>query len=154
MNMKHLLTALLLLPAAAWAQKGFHIKGNIEGLKDSTEIRISGQNNTPIATTISRKGQFELNGELPEPQLAVLTIGKNQPLYLYIENTTITLSAPAAATAPVVKEKTTVKAAGSKTKTKVKPAAPAAPAPDLTQLKVDGSSSQVDFIQFQNAFMP
>lgn len=145
--MKRIFTALLLFPAMAWSQEGFRIKGSIGGLKDSTEIRLTTQNNAVLATGFSRKGQFELAGQVPEPQLATLTVGKNTPLYLYVENSVITLSTPA------VEQKTVTKTPGSKTTSAVKTKT-VSREPDLTQVKVDGSQSQVDFIQFQNAFMP
>ncbi|RYZ19015.1 MAG: AhpC/TSA family protein, partial [Chitinophagaceae bacterium] len=132
---------LLLLPAGAWAQKGFQIKGNIEGLKDSTEIKLTHpQTNAVLATARSSKGNFVLGGEMPEPMLTSLTIGNNAPLYLYVENSVITLTA--GKTAPA-KDKNGKAIAGSATA-----------APNLNELKVEGSQSQVDFIQFQQAFTP
>ncbi|RYY89944.1 MAG: AhpC/TSA family protein [Chitinophagaceae bacterium] len=147
MTMKRILTVLLLLPAAAFAQKGFRIQGNIEALKDSTEIRLSFNNNTPIAVALSKGGKFELAGEVAEPQLTMLTIGSEKPVYLYIENSTMTLTAPAKEQKTVVKTGAKGTTPGSKTKTETR-------MPDLTRMKVDGSQAQVDFIQFQNAFMP
>ncbi|RYY41225.1 MAG: AhpC/TSA family protein [Chitinophagaceae bacterium] len=144
MKMKRLLTVLLLLPVAAFAQNGFRISGNIEGLKDSTEIRLSAQNNAPIATAMSKGGKFELSGQVAEPQLATLTIGANNPVYLYIENAAMTLSTPPAP--PAAPAKAPVKGG--------KPAPKPATKSDVTQLRVDGSQAQVDFIQFQTAFMP
>ncbi|RYY65056.1 MAG: AhpC/TSA family protein [Chitinophagaceae bacterium] len=141
MMMKRIFTVLLLLPLLAWSQQSFRIKGNIQGLKDSTVVRLNTQNNSTLASAVSSKGQFELVGQLPEPQLVLLNIGQKDPLYLYVESATITLSAPA------VEEKSKVKAPAGKTK-KV------SLEPDYTKLKVDGSQSQVDFVQFQNAFMP
>ncbi|WP_460567150.1 redoxin domain-containing protein [Flaviaesturariibacter terrae] len=146
--MKRFLTVLLLLPAAAWSQQGFRIKGNLEGLKDSTEIHLTAQNNAPIANAISRNGQFELQGQVPEPQLLMLQIGKSEPKYLYVENTAITLTAPA------IKEKTVVKPAGKGSKTAAAKTKVVTKGADLAQLRVEGSTSQADFVQFQNVFMP
>ncbi|TCJ13766.1 AhpC/TSA family protein [Flaviaesturariibacter flavus] len=134
---------LLLLPAGAWAQKGFQIKGNIDGLKDSTEIRLTHpQTNAVLATARSSKGSFELNGELPEPMLSSLTIGNNAPMYLYVENSTIRLSSGKALT---VKDKEKTGKTVVKTETTT---------PNLSELKVEGSQSQVDFIEFQQVFTP
>jgi peroxiredoxin len=140
--MKKFLTILLLLPAAAWSQNGFRIKANLEGLKDSTQIILSqAQGNAPLAKAISINGTFELVGQVPEPTLTSLTIGTNSPVYIYVENSVITLKAPA------ITEKETVKSPAGKTKTVIKGV-------DFSQLRVEGSQSQVDFIQFQGGFSP
>ncbi|RYY98344.1 MAG: AhpC/TSA family protein [Chitinophagaceae bacterium] len=153
--MKRLVTLLLLLPAAAWSQKGFRISASVPGLKDSTEVKLlnTHQNNTVIASAYSQGGSFELQGQLTEPALSVLSLGSTGSLYLYIENTEMKLSAGPAL---VVKEKTKAPAA----KGNGKATAPAvkvkteAPKPDLASIRLEGSPSHNDFLQFQAIFAP
>jgi peroxiredoxin len=151
--MKRIAYLLLLLPAGAFAQKGFQIKGNIEGLKDSTEIRLTHpQTGALLASGRSSKGSFQLNGEMPEPTLTSLSIGSSSPVYLYVENSVITVSSNSTVT---VKEKTKTGAAKDKNGKPVKSVIKSeTKEPNLSELKVEGSQSQVDFIQFQQAFTP
>ncbi|GAA4322569.1 TlpA disulfide reductase family protein [Flaviaesturariibacter amylovorans] len=142
--MKRFFTLLLLLPAAAWSQEGFRISASIPGLKDSTEVKLlnTHQNNTVIATAHSKKGAFELRGQVGEPALAVLSLGTTGSVYVYVENTEMKLSAGPALE---VKEKTKTPT------TKVKSEGPA---PDLASIRLEGSRSHADFLQFQAIFSP
>jgi peroxiredoxin len=154
--MKRIAYLLLLLPAAASAQKGYQIKGTIAGLKDSTEIRLTHpQTNAVLATARSSKGNFELSGEIPEPMLTSLTIGSASPIYLYVESSVIRLSSNSTVTVKE-KDKTGKQTSIGKTGKPEKQGTVKSETvqPNLSELKVEGSQSQVDFIQFQQIFTP
>jgi len=139
---KHLFSLLFLLPLGALAQGSFRIQGSIEGIQDSTEIRLANpQSNAAIATAFTRAGKFELQGQLAEPMLTTLAIGKSNPVYLYVENNPMTLSGNAV----VVKEKD---------KNGVEVIRKQSQEADLSALRVEGSRSHVDFVEFQSVFSP
>src|SRR5829696_3255456 len=76
------------------ANKGerYTISGNIQGLADS-EIKISNtRDNEVLTTTKSKAGVFSLTGSVAEPGLYWLTIGSEQPKYIYLENSPIKIT--------------------------------------------------------------
>jgi peroxiredoxin len=92
--MKKILITLFFLPSLVFAQNsGFTINGNVSGVEDGTVKLTSSQDASQVLTTGAvTKGTFTLKGSLPEPGLYWLTIGTEQPVYLYVENSTISVS--------------------------------------------------------------
>src|SRR5688572_1855407 len=92
--MKKILFTLFFLPSLVFAQNsGFTINGNVAGVEDGTVKLTSTQDASQVlATGAVTKGAFTLKGSLPEPGLYWLTIGTEQPVYLYVENSTINVS--------------------------------------------------------------
>lgn len=92
--MKNMLLALLLLPAFSFAQTNtFSVKGNLPGVADGLVTITATQNNQQLlASSRIKNGVFEINGSVPEPGLYWLTIADEQPVYLYLENSTIEVS--------------------------------------------------------------
>jgi peroxiredoxin len=92
--MKKLLFTLLILPSLVFAQNtGFTINGNIAGVEDGTVKLASSQDASQVlATGTVNNGVFTLKGALPEPGLYWLTVGNEQPIYLYVENSNIKVS--------------------------------------------------------------
>jgi peroxiredoxin len=100
---------------------GFTITGNVQGLADG-EVKItSTQGDQVIATGSAKNGVFILKGSVEEPRLFWLTLGKEQPQYIFLENGPIKIT-------------------GSKA--------------DIKKLKIEGSQSQDDFVEFQQIFNP
>ena len=124
--MKKILFLLLSIPLFTIAQKnvkvGFVMNGAVTGLAEGTDIKLSNANDdSVIAAAKIVKGKFQLTGSVEEPVLTKLTIGTAQPVYVYVENKTISIT-------------------GAKE------------SPE--KLKITGSSSHQDFIQFQSVFNP
>lgn len=92
--MKKLLLSLFLLPALAFAQsKGFVLTGNVAGLTEGAEVKlVTTQNNNVVAQGTIKGGQFTLTGQLQEPTLFWIVLGKEQPQYIYVENGTMKIS--------------------------------------------------------------
>jgi peroxiredoxin len=91
--MKKLLLSLLLLPAIAFAQQGFILTGNIEGI-DNLGVRIIATDDTTnvLAKGTITKGAFKLNGSIPEPGLYWLVLGNEQAQHVFLENSNIKIS--------------------------------------------------------------
>ena len=101
----------LLLPALAWAQPSpnkaglaavkttkaasaaaFTITGSIQGLVDG-EVKITTtQGEQVVAKATAKNGVFTLNGSVEEPGLYWLTLGKEQPQYIFLENAPIRIT--------------------------------------------------------------
>jgi peroxiredoxin len=92
--MKKILITLFLLPTLVFAQNnGFTINGNVSGVEDGTVKLTSTQDASQVLVTGAvTKGAFTLKGSIPEPGLYWLAIGSEQPVYLYVENSTIHIS--------------------------------------------------------------
>lgn len=105
-----LLTVLLLWSSMAFAQKSgkqFVITGNIPGMKDGAEVRLSNKEGggDPIATTKVKNQAFRLVGKVASPSLCELEIDDAKPAgyqgvlpptrscYFLVENTNIKVSA-------------------------------------------------------------
>ncbi|MGC4034852.1 MAG: TlpA disulfide reductase family protein [Chitinophagaceae bacterium] len=93
--MKTLFLSFLLLPAILFAQTNvkketFTINGNVTGLADGSEVKITTVNdNAEIAKAKVAKGKFVLNASIPEPNLYYLVLGKQQPQHIFLENKAI-----------------------------------------------------------------
>jgi peroxiredoxin len=96
--MKKILFSLLLLPSLVFAQDGaFVLKGKIAGLPEGAEVKLTSTNEGSALLTkgTARGGAFTLNGKLPEPGLYWLTVGKDQPQHIYLENSAISVAGKA-----------------------------------------------------------
>ena len=93
--MKKLLFVLL-LPMAVSAQKGFTIKGNIKGLKDSTLVFLQTAQGTTIAQDYAKNGVFSLMGKLESADLfQVSFIGYKEGIELFMGNDMIAITGEA-----------------------------------------------------------
>jgi peroxiredoxin len=71
----------------------FTITGNLVGFKDSTEVKLEDQNTgVQLASGKILKGKFVLKGKLTEPTLCWLKIAGDEDHYIYVENTTISVT--------------------------------------------------------------
>ena len=76
----------------AQAADAFTISGNVQGLADG-EVKITTtQGEQIIAKGLAKNGQFTIKGSLQEPGLYWLTMEKEQPQYLFLENASIRIS--------------------------------------------------------------
>jgi peroxiredoxin len=89
----------LLLPVAISAQTGFSIKGNINGLKDSTLVFVSSvSDGNSIAQDYAVKGSFSLTGKFQyESIYKIGFIGYKEELTVFIGNENLTVTGDAAA---------------------------------------------------------
>jgi peroxiredoxin len=92
--MKNFLFTLLLLPSLLFAQtKGFVITGNVAGLPEGAEVKLtSTQDNSLLAKGTIQNGVFNVKGEVPEPGLYWLTLANEQAQHIYLENAAIKVS--------------------------------------------------------------
>ena len=96
--MKTRFTLLLMLPLFVLAQQtekkgGFTVSGSVTGLADGAEIKITNTNdNSEIARTKVTKGKFVVTGNITEPSLYFITLGKQQPQHIFLENKPITIA--------------------------------------------------------------
>ncbi len=73
---------------------GFIINGTLAGFADSAQIFLENPNNNEqISKAILIKGKFSMSGKVVEPTLSLLKIAGEQPQYLYLENSKITIVA-------------------------------------------------------------
>src|SRR3954471_12159366 len=95
--MKILIPALVGLSASLHAQNAFDIKGDINGLKDSTAVFLINANapTDTAARTTAGKGVFELKGSVDEPNLYALVFdapdhtGGKTMMFIGNENITV-----------------------------------------------------------------
>lgn len=82
------LILLLLLPFSVVAQKGFVIKGDVKGLKDSTLVYlVSGATGKSIAEDYAKNGRFNLKGNLENADIYQLNfIGYNETPEVFMQN--------------------------------------------------------------------
>lgn len=73
---------------------GFVIKGNFTGIADGTDIILeeANDNKAQLSTSKILQGKFTLSGKVNEPTLCLLKIANEQPQYIYVENTSITVT--------------------------------------------------------------
>lgn len=72
--------------------EGYTIAGNVQGLEDG-EVKISTiRDNQVVATAQAKGGAFVVKGSVAEPGLYWLTLGKEQPRYIFLENSSIKIS--------------------------------------------------------------
>jgi peroxiredoxin len=122
--MKKLIFLLAFVPTLLWAQtqvKSFVVTGNITGLADGDVKITSTQDNSVVATGVSKGGVFTIKGAVPEPALYYIVLSNEQPQYLYLENKPIKIT-------------------GSKK--------------DIKNIRIEGSPSHIDFVQFNKTFNP
>ncbi len=87
----------LLLPVLSFAQpksNSFEIKGQIIGLKDSSQVILkSGNNGKTVATATSANGTFVLTGSLADPDILQLSFSGIKDLTdLFISNEQVSIS--------------------------------------------------------------
>jgi peroxiredoxin len=95
--MKRFLTLLSFIPGFLFAQTGqvksFVIKGNIAGLPDGeVKIATTQDDHKVIALDSIRQGVFTVKGSIPEPGLYFLVLDDEQPQYIFLENSAITVT--------------------------------------------------------------
>lgn len=93
-KMKQFLLSLLLLPLFSLAQtKGFTISGTVSGVTDG-EVKITStqDQNQVIASGTIKGGVIDVKGTIQEPGLYWLVLGNEQPRYIFLENTPITIN--------------------------------------------------------------
>src|SRR5215217_7716488 len=74
------------------AADGFVINGNVQGLADG-EVKITTtQGEQVIAKGTAKNGIFTLAGKVQEPGLYWITLSKEQPQYIFLENTPIKIT--------------------------------------------------------------
>jgi peroxiredoxin len=73
------------------ATPGFVVKGTINGLGNGEALLQTTQTNEAIAKGPVKNGVFSLKGSVAEPGLYWLKVGKSDSVYLYLENSTITV---------------------------------------------------------------
>lgn len=97
--MKRLLL-LLLVPFSAMAQndKGYTIKGNIAGLKDSTLVYLANSAGNPLAQAYARGGKFQLMGKVENEDVYQLSfIGYPDSYEVFLGNENVVVSGQATA---------------------------------------------------------
>jgi peroxiredoxin len=92
--MKNILFFLLAFPAFSFAQNGFVITGKVAGIAEGSEVRINHaqEGNALVAKGNIKDGAFTITGAVPEPGLYYITLGKEQPQHIYLENKPIKIS--------------------------------------------------------------
>jgi hypothetical protein len=91
--MKKVLFLFLLLPLFSLAQKGFVITGTVSGVADGdVKITSSQEQAQLLAKGTIRKGALNVKGNVTEPGLYFITIGKEQPQHIFLENTAIKIN--------------------------------------------------------------
>lgn len=96
--MKKFFLLLALAPTGLFAQNsGFTLNGKISGIPDGAEVKLTSANEGAALLTkgTAKGGNFQLNGKLAEPGLFWLTVGKEQPQHIYLENAAIRVSGAA-----------------------------------------------------------
>src|SRR6476661_9610080 len=107
--------------AIAKAADGFTVSGNVQGLADG-EVKITTtQGEQVLVKGAAKNGVFNLAGKVEEPGLYWITMGKEQPQYIFLENTAIKISGKQS---------------------------------DIKHIKIAGSQSHKDFLQFRKSFDP
>lgn len=91
--MKKFVLFFLILPVLSFAQNGFVITGNVAGVGDGdVKITSAQEQSQLVAKAPLKNGTFTIKGEIPEPGLYFITIGKEQPQHIFLENTAIKIS--------------------------------------------------------------
>ena len=92
--MKKVVFLLFLLPSLCFAQsRNFVITGKVSGVADGEVKLTTTQNGSEVLLSGEIKnGAFSLKGTLDEPGLYWLVISDEQPVYIYLENSDITVT--------------------------------------------------------------
>lgn len=85
--------ALLLLPMAVSAQKGYVISGTIQGLKEPAKVVMEYNRGAFKDSTVIKNGKFEFKGSVAEPVLVFLTVNRGDRTIFWLENSKITVTA-------------------------------------------------------------
>ena len=94
--MKNVFFLLAFLPSLLFAQTEFTVTGNVTGLPDGAVVRINNVNdNGLVAQSTVTKESFTVKGVIPEPGLYWITMGKEQAQHVFLENTSIKITATA-----------------------------------------------------------
>ena len=82
------------MPLYVFAQKtGFEITGSVTGIAEGAQVKLENANdNSSMSSAKVTAGKFTLKGSVEEPQLCKLTIGSEQPQFIYVENKKITIT--------------------------------------------------------------
>lgn len=91
--MKKILLLFLVLPLFSLAQSGFVINGTIAGITDG-DVKITAVQEEAqlVAKGVIKGGNISVKGNIPEPGLYWITIGKEEPQHIFLENTTIKIT--------------------------------------------------------------
>ncbi len=91
--MKSILAFLFLLPLYTLAQTGFTVSGTVAGIADG-DVKITSvqEQSTLVAKGTIKNGAVSVKGSIPEPGLYWITLGKEQPQHIFLENVPITIS--------------------------------------------------------------
>lgn len=86
-TMKKLLGLFFFLPLAVAAQEKFQIKGRVKSIPDSTTVFVvnANQPDDTVASALVSKGKFRLKGELKEPSLVLINLGKDKVLLSFLD---------------------------------------------------------------------
>lgn len=91
--MKKALLFLLFLPVFSLAQNGFTITGTVAGVADGdVKITPAQEEAQLVAKGTIKGGNLTVQGNIPEPGLYWITLGKEQPQHIFLENTTIKIN--------------------------------------------------------------
>lgn len=91
-NWKPALIVILLFPFTGFSQSaGYTISGNVSGLTEGSEVKITTTHTEPQTQAVSKvvKGKFLLKGNVEEPGLYFLVMDNAQPQYLFLDNSHI-----------------------------------------------------------------
>lgn len=91
--MRALLLVMVVSPLWVFAQK-LTLTGNVSGLKDATEVRLSDLQNGQggyLAQAKSKNGNFTLSAHLEEPSILALMVGDSLKTAVFFGNEKITL---------------------------------------------------------------
>lgn len=91
--MKKALFFLLLFPLISLAQAGFTITGTVAGIADG-DVKITAvqEEAQVVAKGTIKGGNITVKGNITEPGLYWITIGKEQPQHIFLENTAIKIN--------------------------------------------------------------
>jgi len=91
--MKTLFAFLLVLPLFGLAQIKFTVNGNVTGLANGAEIKITNTtDNAEVGKAKSTNGKFSVTGTIIEPGLYYITLGTQQPQHIFLDEKVITIS--------------------------------------------------------------
>src|SRR5690606_30185843 len=85
-NWKLALIIILLFPFTGFSQSaGYTISGNVTGLTEGSEVKITTTHTEPQTQAVSKvvKGKFLLKGNVEEPGLYFLVMDNAQPQYIF-----------------------------------------------------------------------